>query len=186
MKDRIRSVVRGYYLVGTNVLVWISFVALAGITVLTFLDGSGRYIFSKPITGTFEIVQVFMTLLGGFAILYTTITEGHVAVELIYEKMPRLLQKIVMVLSQLVGIIGWAMISYGAYVAAWRFPKERTVLVHWPLLPVRLVLVFAIALVVVACLTKIFYPGKTLLGKAPKKEVPKKEEPKKVGKEEAI
>jgi TRAP-type C4-dicarboxylate transport system permease small subunit len=72
---------------------WLNWIAGAGLTVMLLLvvgDIIGIKIFSNPIPGGIEMVA-FMNVVGiGFAIAYTQVLRGHIQVDFLVMKLPRI------------------------------------------------------------------------------------------------
>ena len=64
-------------------LAWMSAVPVAVIIVLTVIDVFGRYVFSSPLRGSMEIIEVAMALVIFTALPSITRHRGHVSVSLI-------------------------------------------------------------------------------------------------------
>lgn len=60
---------------------------------LTALDVVFRYIMNSPIAGALEIVEYMMAVLIPFSIAYCAFQRSHVAVDLIFENFPKIIQK---------------------------------------------------------------------------------------------
>jgi TRAP-type C4-dicarboxylate transport system permease small subunit len=91
--------------------------ALVSMMLLTCADVIMR-LFGRPITGTYEIVGFLGTLIVAFAMAYTSMERGHVAVEVVFDLFPQRLQIFVAVLGDLIGaglfgLIGWQCLVYG-------------------------------------------------------------------------
>jgi len=82
----IRTVFRGFYSVSTVVAAWIGHILVVVITLIVFVNVCGRYLLKSPLTGTYEIVEEAMVILGGLAIMYATVKKGHVAVDMLAAK----------------------------------------------------------------------------------------------------
>ena len=67
----------------TKILLAIAATVLMAMMLLTALDVVLRYLFNRPISGAFELVEYMMAILIPFAIVYCADQRAHVAVELI-------------------------------------------------------------------------------------------------------
>ena len=128
-------------------------VGLVGMTVLTCADVVLR-LFRHPILGTYEIVGFMGALVAGFAMAYTTIERGHVAVEVLIMLLPRPLQTGVYLITHLLGSGLFALLSW----ESWRYGNdlkaagEVSLTLEWPFWPVLYGLAFAALLVAVILL----------------------------------
>jgi len=108
---------RGITLVsrGFNVLAGTAVVAMM---LLTCADVILR-LFRHPVPGTYEIVGFLGTVVISFSLAYTSLEKGHIAVELLIEKLPRRIQTGVESVTSFIGgalfaLIAWQSIAYAA------------------------------------------------------------------------
>lgn len=85
--------------------------AIFGMMALTCADVILR-IFRMPIPGTYEIVSFLGAVAVSFAIARTSVEQGHVAVSLVVQLMPKLGQAIVESLISLLGVVLFALIAW--------------------------------------------------------------------------
>jgi TRAP-type C4-dicarboxylate transport system permease small subunit len=78
--------------------------ALVLMMVLSCADIFMRYLFNRPITGTYDIVGLSGAVLAAFAMPYTMLKKGHVAVELLVQSLSRGKQLVIETFSHLLGI----------------------------------------------------------------------------------
>lgn len=95
-----------------RVMLAISATVLTLMMLITALDVVMRYIFKLPIPGAFELAEYMMAFIIPFAIAYCAEQNGHVSVELFYNKLPKILQKALRLLISLLtiffaGIMTW-------------------------------------------------------------------------------
>lgn len=79
--------------------------ALLAIMVLTCLDVSMRYFFSRPIPGTYDAVSLLGAILVSSAMPYTMLQKGHVAVDILLQSLPKRTQRVIDTLTHVVGIL---------------------------------------------------------------------------------
>lgn len=89
----------------------VSGVTLIVTVLLTVLDVLLRS-FGRPITGTYELVGYFSTIVVGFALPLTTWTKGHVYMEFILEKITKQNQDIANIFTRIIGIVLFAFATY--------------------------------------------------------------------------
>jgi len=87
-----------------NVFNIISSASLVGMMLLTCADVLMRYAFSRPIIGTYDLVSLMGAVLVSFAMPYTMLKKGHVAVEILIQHLSRGKQLIIETFTHLVGI----------------------------------------------------------------------------------
>jgi len=79
--------------------------SLIAIILLTCLDVSMRYFFSSPLTGTYDLVGLMGAVIAAFAMPYTMLERGHVAVEILIQSLSKGKQLFFETLTHLVGIV---------------------------------------------------------------------------------
>jgi TRAP-type C4-dicarboxylate transport system permease small subunit len=89
----------------------IAALSLLALVVLTCLDVFLRAI-NKPIIGTYEIVRFLETAVIAFAMADLTIRRGHIAVELVTDRLPNKIQKIIFLIVQLSSCILFAVLCF--------------------------------------------------------------------------
>jgi TRAP-type C4-dicarboxylate transport system permease small subunit len=78
---------------------------------LTASDVTLRII-GRPITGAYELVGYFSSIVVGFALPFVTWTRGHVYMEFVTEKLPKQNREIAHIFTRIIGI---ALFAFGAY-----------------------------------------------------------------------
>lgn len=89
----------------SRVLLAIGATVLAMMMFLTALDVVLRYIFNRPLSGAFELVEYMMAIFIPFSIAYCAYQKGHVAVELIMERFPQKVQILFSIATTLVTVL---------------------------------------------------------------------------------
>jgi TRAP-type C4-dicarboxylate transport system permease small subunit len=72
---------------------------------LTCLDVSMRYFFSRPITGTYDLVGIMGAVIASFSMPYTMLQKGHVAVEILIQLLSKRKQLVVETATHTIGIL---------------------------------------------------------------------------------
>ena len=78
--------------------------SLAAIILLTCTDVSMRYFFNRPMAGTYDLVSLMGAVVAAFAMPYTMLMRGHVAVDLFVRQLSRKKQLAVETVTHVVGI----------------------------------------------------------------------------------
>ena len=78
--------------------------ALVVMMLLTSVDVFMRYLFNHPITGTYDLVGLLGAVLASFAMPYTMLQKGHVAVEILVQSLSRGKQLFIETCTHLFGI----------------------------------------------------------------------------------
>ena len=159
MKNVTWTVMKGFNS-ATNVLSWIGYVSLAGIVLVTCVDVVGRYFINKPLIGSLENLELSMTVLGGFAMLYTTTQRGHIRVDLFYVRFSRRIQIILDSFGSLLGFGTWGVITYQVYLIGMRMLKSgrSTNVLLIPLSPFLFIFALGLALYSLALLMETLHP----------------------------
>ena len=76
----------------TRLLLVIAATVLMAMMLLTAVDVALRYVFNRPISGAFEVVEYMMAVLIPFCIVYCADQNSHVAVELIVGRFSQRIQ----------------------------------------------------------------------------------------------
>ncbi len=90
---------------------WLAAAAVSFIMFLTTADVILRF-FRHPIPGTYEIVAFTGALVIAFAIPYTTVEKGHIAVEVLVQRLPWLARVIINVINDALALILFALITW--------------------------------------------------------------------------
>jgi len=95
----------------------ISMAILAAMMFLTAADVFLRYVFNRPITGAYELIEFMMSVVISFGIAYCAIEGGHVSVDLVVSTLPKRTQAIIGSITSLLGaglffLITWQNIIY--------------------------------------------------------------------------
>lgn len=94
-------------------------------------------IFGKPIPGAYELVGFLGTVVVSFALAFTSMEKGHIAVEILVSKLPQRVQLAIDAFCHLAGAILFAVIAYQAllYALDIRQSGEVSPTLHVPAYP---------------------------------------------------
>ena len=92
--------------------------SLAAIIALTCLDVFMRYFLNRPIAATYDIVSLMGAVIAAFAMPYTMLMKGHVAVDLVVRNLSRKKQLAVETVTHIAGIILFLIMVWQCYVLA--------------------------------------------------------------------
>jgi TRAP-type C4-dicarboxylate transport system permease small subunit len=93
---------------------WIAAAAVVVIMVLTCADVVLRF-FGRPITGTYEMVGLFGSVIVSLALAQTSLEKGHIAVEILMDHMPEKVQAMVETAGSLLGAFLFGTITWQSY-----------------------------------------------------------------------
>lgn len=118
---------------GFNVLAGAAVVAMM---LLTCADVVLR-LFRRPVPGTYEIVGFLGTVVIAFAMAYTSLEKGHIAVELLVQRLPRKLQSGIEAAVSLIGAVLFGLLTWQSviYAADLRHSGEVSVTLTMPIYP---------------------------------------------------
>lgn len=101
--------------------VWFNYLACLAVVVMMLLSCAdvALRLFDTPIPGAYEMVGFLGALIVAFALAYTSLQKGHVAVEVIFEKLPLRVQCFIETFGNLTGatlfgLIAWQSLVYGS------------------------------------------------------------------------
>jgi len=87
----------------TEVMVIISALMLAVMMLISTGDVIGRYFFLRPIEGAWEIVSFAFVICGAMAIGYTQLIKGHIQINLVSDRLRRVVYLFLFNMSRGVG-----------------------------------------------------------------------------------
>jgi TRAP-type C4-dicarboxylate transport system permease small subunit len=90
--------------------------ACAAVVVMMLLSTTDVVLrlFGKPISGAYELVGFLGTIVVSFALAFTSLEKGHIAVELLVEKLPQRAQLAIESFCNLIGALLFGMLTYKA------------------------------------------------------------------------
>ena len=94
----------------SQALNWIAAWSLVGMMALTCADIVLR-LFRHPIPGAYDMVGFLGAVAVSFALMQTTIDRGHVAVQVLVQRLPQAMQKAIFLITQSMGVILLALLS---------------------------------------------------------------------------
>ncbi len=156
-----QTAIKGLYSVSIGVGAWIGHILVAVITLLVFVNVCGRYLLRSPITGTYEIVEETMVILGGLAIMYCTVKRGHVAVDILAAKFSGRVQTIMQIVFSLLGFGIWGGVACGVYLHALSVMRSSRAMASLPqvtLAPFVFILAAGLFLCSLTFLIQAFHP----------------------------
>jgi len=92
--------------------------SLLAMILLTCIDVSMRYFFNRPIAGTYDLVSLMGAVIAAFAMPYTMLMKGHVAVDLIVRTLSKRKQLAVETVTHAVGILLFLVMVWQCFILA--------------------------------------------------------------------
>jgi TRAP-type C4-dicarboxylate transport system permease small subunit len=101
-----------------RILVYLAALAMFGMMMLTVVDVGGRYFFSSPVLGTWEMVSFLLVGASTLSIGYCQITKGHISVDFILERFPPRVKAVIRTFAYLVGLAAFSLLAWQVFVLA--------------------------------------------------------------------
>lgn len=97
-------------------LSWVSAGAVTAMMLLTVTDVLLR-LFRRPITGTYEVVGLLGAVFVSFSLAQTSVERGHIAVDVLIQRLPSKARAVVAILNDLVCtvlfvVLTWQLMKY--------------------------------------------------------------------------
>lgn len=142
----------------------IASLALLTMIFLTCFDIFMRYFFNRPVTGTYDLVSLLGALLASFAMPYTMLKKGHVAVELVVQRLSRTKQLVVETATHLVAILLFLVLVWQSAVQAVDMKRagEVTPTLLMPFYPIVICMsvgFFVLSLAIIVNLIELYLRG---------------------------
>jgi TRAP-type C4-dicarboxylate transport system permease small subunit len=139
---------------------FLAHIASAGLALLMFLtvvDVVGRYLFNRPLTGTFELTEMSMVLIVFLALGLAQHHQEHISLDLAYIHFPSWLKKatdltVDLVNLAIVGAMTWQLYNYFVRM---RDGNYTTAVLQLPIHPFVIVAIAGVAAYVLAILCGI-------------------------------
>jgi TRAP-type C4-dicarboxylate transport system permease small subunit len=128
---------------------------MLALMILTVIDVAGRYLFNKPIRGTYELTEFALVLIVFLALGYAQHNEDHVVIDLLYTRFPKAVQRVAYLFSTLlslavISLMAWRLYLYSGRMVAGNY---TTAVLRIPLYPLVLVAAFGTACFILAILS---------------------------------
>lgn len=93
--------------------------------ILTFSDVTGRY-FIRPVTGTYELTGILLSLIVFLSLGYTQIKKGHISIGVLVDRFPLKIQAFVDVITYFVILIMLILMTQQTFIYAERSSANVT------------------------------------------------------------
>ncbi len=143
-----------------RILIFIGGTFLAGMVVLTCLNIFFRIVW-VPVKGTFELMGYAGAVITAFALGYTQINKGHIAVDILVKCFSEKIQKIIGCINSAICLIffslaGWQIVKLGTNLLQTGETTETLRIVYYPFTYGVALGCFALALVMLVDILKFF------------------------------
>ncbi|MFA5519919.1 MAG: TRAP transporter small permease [Spirochaetota bacterium] len=95
----------------------ISAAAVVMIMLVIVIDITIR-LFKISLPGAYDIVSLLGTLVIAFSLTYTTVEQGHIAVDLVYQKLPAKIQPYIDIFNNMAGGVFFAILGWQSFILA--------------------------------------------------------------------
>jgi len=110
--DSLNSVIRPVSVVLHSIGVGV----LALMMLLTASDVTLRYVFNKPIVGSFDLTEYMMAIVVAFSLAYCAVMKGNVRVDLVVSRLSQRAQAIIDSVTGLLGLGLFSLITWQCFV----------------------------------------------------------------------
>jgi tripartite ATP-independent transporter DctM subunit len=137
---------------------------LSGMVLLIVVDVTLRRFFSRPILGTFEIVQFFLITLVCLALADTAIKDGNIRVELIISKFSEKPKALIQSLTIFLSLLLFILITWRNLIMVWEVWQKNlsSYLLHIPLFPFYFILTFGSGILCIVLFIQLIDSLKTI------------------------
>jgi len=115
---------------------WISAAAIVAMMLLTTLDVLLR-LFKSSIPGTYEVIGLLGAVVSSFALGYTSVEKGHIAVDFLTNRLSPAWQSLITAVNAAVATVLFALITWQSFIQGMNIMKrgEVTLTVQIPIYP---------------------------------------------------
>ena len=150
----------------SNVLGAVGAGVLFVLMLITGIDVAGYYIFKQPLVGAYEMSELCMASVVLLGWAYTHVEKAHVDIDLVYNRLPLLMQKILDLIIPLIGLalfifITWQSINFVTDSIGWH---EKTEMVHLPVWIFKLFITIGAVSISLRFIIDLIAAGKNLKG----------------------
>jgi TRAP-type C4-dicarboxylate transport system permease small subunit len=139
---------------------WIAAAGLFSLALLTAVDVIGRYVFSRPVTGSNDIQELMMVVIIFMAAGYCTLQERNANADVVIIHLSRKTRAILGSITYLLSALIFGLISWQLVMSGWReifsTTGRATLLLVIPVGPFIMVAAIGSVAVTVACLVVFF------------------------------
>jgi len=138
----------------SKILNYIGSAVLFILVIMTTIDVTGRYLFSKPLPATYELTQFMFSITVFFGMAYFGIKKRHIRITLLVDKFPTTAQNIIDTTTGLLSLGICIVLSWQAVVQArvLQLDKLRSDIWHIPVFPFQLLVALALAVLALVLL----------------------------------
>jgi TRAP-type transport system small permease protein len=126
---------------------------MVALLALVTINVIARYFFNS-IQGTYDYVQLILSVAVSLAVAYTAYERGHIEIEILMERMPKRVQSVFGAIMMLISAVFFAIASWQCVRVgiSMRAANETTMSIYVPFYPFLYILAFGLALTTLAFL----------------------------------
>lgn len=102
-------------------------VVLVCMMLLVVTDVSLRFLFNRPVEGSFELVELMMAVVVALAIAYCGVNKEHTTVEFLVSQFPQKVQDVVDFINSLISAVFFILIARGSAGQARMLEESETI-----------------------------------------------------------
>lgn len=135
----------------------VGLVVLAAMMFLTFADVALRYIFNRPISGSFDLTELMMVVVACCGFAYCAVMKGHVNVDLVVSRLRQRNRAIVETITGLLGLTFLFLVTLQAflYIKVMYLKGLVSAVLHIPVYPLVAVAAVGLAMLWLVLLADI-------------------------------
>jgi TRAP-type mannitol/chloroaromatic compound transport system permease small subunit len=153
-----------------SIMTLISGVSILIVVFVDSIDVISTNVFATAVKGTVEITQAVMVMVVFAGLAYSQSKRAHIRMELLYMNVAQKKRALMDLFSEIVAIIyfiGLMSTSGVEMIASWKVREISTGLIQFPIYPVRTVIVFGSAVLILQLLADVFQDLSIVRGKQP-------------------
>jgi TRAP-type transport system small permease protein len=125
---------------------------LFAMMMVTIVDVVGRYFFSQPLAGAYELTEIMLALSVFIGLPLMCLREEHVALTLLIDRLPKRVRAVHASVVSIIGagalsIVAWQLVEHSQRLASY---GDVTTFLRWPKAPIGYVMAAFAALAAVA------------------------------------
>jgi TRAP-type transport system small permease protein len=129
-------------------------ILLFAMMLVTVVDVVGRYFFSQPLAGAYELTEIMLALSVFIGLPLICLREEHIALTLLIDRLPEKARalhagSIAVLGAGILGIVAWQLIEHSRRIASY---GDVTTFLRWPKAPIGYLMAAFAALAAVALL----------------------------------
>ena len=141
---------------------------LLSMMLLTVADVSGRYFFSRPIDGTWEIIGLLLVCAGTWGLAFCQMGKAHISVTVLLDLFTPRVQAGIRCLAYLIGFTAFSLMCWQAMLLAHKYFFTRgyiTDTLHIPLYPFMLIMVVGTGMLALILLIDLLHALREMVNK---------------------